>query len=274
MSGRAAGTSAYPPLHADVGDAVTTVTLVVPCYNEADRLDVEALGRALGQNDGLRVLLVDDGSTDCTRDRLDAAAVRHPARIRVLSLARNVGKAEAVRQGLLQALGDHPDFVGYWDADLATPFEALSDFLSVFERQPHLEMVIGSRVQLLGRRITRSTVRHYAGRIFATCASLVLGLPVYDTQCGAKLFRATLVLACILDRPFTSHWIFDVELLARYLDTARTDGHRAPELIYELALKTWTDKPGSKVRASDGTRAALDLWRIHRNRRRGPNAAR
>jgi hypothetical protein len=113
-------------------------------------------------------------------------------------------------------------------------------------------MVIGSRVQLLGRRITRSTVRHYAGRIFATCASLVLGLPVYDTQCGAKLFRATPVLACILDRPFTSHWIFaDVELLARYLDAARTDGHRAPELIYELALKTWATSQVPSVPLTD-----------------------
>ena len=257
-----------------VRDAVTTVTLVVPCYNEASRLDVEALGVALGQNDGLRLLLVDDGSTDRTRDTLQAAAARHPARMRVLSLARNVGKAEAVRLGLQQALGGHPDFVGYWDADLATPFEALSDFLTVFERQPHLEIVIGSRVQLLGRRITRSIVRHYTGRVFATCASLVLGLPVYDTQCGAKLFRATPVLACILDRPFMTHWIFDVELLARYLDAARKDGRRGPELIYELALKTWTDQPGSKVRASDGMRAALDLWRIYRNRDRGSGAAR
>jgi len=247
------------------------VTLVVPCYNEANRFDLEALGVALGRNEGLRLLLVDDGSTDRTRQTLDAAAARHPTRTRVLPLARNVGKAEAVRQGLLQALVDHPDFVGYWDADLATPFEALSDFLTIFERQPQLEVVIGSRVQLLGRHITRSKLRHYTGRIFATCASLVLGLPVYDTQCGAKLFRATAVLSGILNRPFASHWIFDVELLARYVDAARVDAQRPSELIYELALKSWTDQPGSKVRVADGMRAALDLWRIHGNRHRGTN---
>lgn len=253
---------------------MTTVTLIVPCYNEANRLDVDALGVALDRYDELQLLLVDDGSTDRTLDTLRAAAVSHPARTHVLPLPRNVGKAEAVRLGLRQALAAHPDFVGYWDADLATPFEALSDFLTVFEYQPHLEVVIGSRVQLLGRHITRSTMRHYAGRVFATCASLVLGLPVYDTQCGAKLFRATPVLARILDQPFTTRWIFDVELLARYLDAAREDGRRGPQLIYELALKTWTDQPGSKVRGSDGVRAALDLWHIYRNRPRGPNTAR
>jgi len=248
------------------------VALVVPCYNEAERLRPEVFLGALRAFPWLRMVLVDDGSRDTTRKKLEHLASCERDRVSVVALPANVGKAEAVRQGLHRAMQERPSYVGYWDADLATPFEALPDFMRVFELQPHADIVIGSRVRLLGRDIQRSAARHYTGRVFATMASLVLGIPVYDTQCGAKVLRSGPWLERVLSRPFGSRWIFDVELLARYLDDRHGPGEHAPsgDRIYELALRSWIDEPGSKVRAKDGLRAAADLFRIYRARSRRP----
>ena len=81
--------------------------------------------------------------------------------------------------------------LGYFDADLATPPGELLRMLDLLERRPDLSFVLASRVALLGRRITRRARRHYLGRVFATFASIFLQIPVYDTQCGAKVFRAS-----------------------------------------------------------------------------------
>ena len=165
--------------------------VVIPCFNEAKRLDVKGLTAFMGGVEGTRLLFVDDGSTDGTAEVLERLAARFPQRIQWFSLNRNSGKGEAVRQGVLKAALDGSRYVGFWDADFSTPLEAIGDFRAILEERPSLEMVFGSRVQLLGREIVRKTHRHYLGRIFATFASLVLDLAIYDTQCGAKLFRST-----------------------------------------------------------------------------------
>ena len=107
---------------------------------------------------------------------------------------------------MLEALETDADFVGYWDADLATPLDAVPRFLAVFEDRPGVNLVLGSRVKLLGRTIDRHAWRHYLGRVFATLVSEMLHLAVYDTQCGAKLFRSTDALRRVLTRPFTTSY--------------------------------------------------------------------
>jgi glycosyltransferase involved in cell wall biosynthesis len=185
----------------------------------------------------------------------------------VLSLDRNSGKAEAVRRGINAALDDGPAWVGYWDADLATPLTAVADFMALAAVRPQVEIIIGSRVKLLGRDVRRRIARHYFGRFFATAASITLGLPVYDTQCGAKLFRAN-VAARLFDKPFVSRWVFDVELLARFVDASTEPlSVVCHERIYELALQQWHYQAGSKVGPATPFTALVDLWRIYRARR-------
>ncbi len=239
--------------------------LVVPCYNESRRLDIGAIGRCVRDNPRVALLFVDDGSTDATAAVLEELCKDPAGRLRWKKLDHNSGKAEAVRQGVLAALERKPALVGYWDADLSTPLDVLGDYLAILDRDPRLLAVLGCRVRRLGARIERKPLRHYAGRIFATLASVVLGIAVYDTQCGAKLFRASDAVASTFGEHFLSKWIFDVEVLAR-LRRALVPEPLAPTL-FEYPLPCWRDVAGSKLTMWHGVAAFGDLWRIARKYR-------
>jgi hypothetical protein len=154
-------------------------------------------------------------------------------------------------------------YVGYWDADLATPLDALPGFIALLAGNEQLQMVFGSRIRLLGRQVQRRALRHYLGRIFATVASTVLRLPIYDTQCGAKIFRVTPELAECLSAAFLSRWVFDVEILARYIALRRGDSSYLHDSIYEFPLTRWNDIAGSKVHPADFFKAFVDILRIY-----------
>ena len=243
-------------------------TIVVPCFNEAARLDPGKLD-ALATAAEARVLTVDDGSTDDTAAHLDKLVGRDPARYELLALGANHGKGEAVRRGLLAAVDAGSELVAYCDADFATPPAEVARLVATLRAHHDAGVVLGSRVALMGSDIHRSALRHYTGRLFATAGSLVLGVPVYDTQCGAKAFRVTGALRSALADPFVSRWAFDVELLGRLLrhrDAPPPDG--AGRFV-ELPLHEWREPGGSKLTARAGLRAAVDLVRIRRVLRDG-----
>ena len=240
--------------------------IVIPCYNEANRLRVDAFDEQLAADSEIDFMFVDDGSQDETLEVLQRLADRHRERIQVLAQAANRGKAEAVRVGLLAAFERPARFVGYLDADLATPLGEVARLRSILEQHEHVEMVFGSRVKLLGRQISRSPARHYLGRVFATAAAWSLGLAIYDTQCGAKLFRASETNRALFDEPFITDWTFDVEVIARRIVAGRNAA--LPDIesaLYELPLNEWSQVAGSKVRAMDFPPALLGLWRIRRH---------
>jgi hypothetical protein len=157
---------------------------------------------------------------------------------------------------MLRAFESNPEYAGFWDADLATPLDAIPLFERVFRERPGTDVVLGARVKLLGRNIERRAARHYLGRIFATAVAVTLGVNVYDSQCGAKLFRNTGSVRGIFDTPFLSRWIFDVEILVRLLKRSAS--------LYELPLAVWRDVAGSTLRLKDFVRAIYDLARIQR----------
>jgi glycosyltransferase involved in cell wall biosynthesis len=238
--------------------------VVVPCYNEAKRLNVGQMQDFGRRTQCSELLFVNDGSRDETLEVIEQLRHGNPRRFSFLHLAKNSGKAEAVRQGMLLALRSRPDYVGFWDADLATPLSDIEPFCRVLDEKPHIDMVIGTRLRLLGHKIERRRLRYWLGRLFANTASLALGARIFDTQCGAKVFRVTPQLEQLFQRPFLTRWIFDVEIFAR-LQQVRRDTHLPPlaDTIYEFPLDAWREVGGSTIRSGDFLKASLELARIY-----------
>lgn len=240
---------------------MSRIAIVVPCFDEANRLDVESFLDWLVQRPDVTLVFVNDGSADDTLRVLRELEARLSERVSILDLAHNVGKAEAVRVGLLHVLGTEAEIVGYLDADLATPLSEMDRLLAVISAA-QVQVVMGARVSLLGRHIKRDPKRHYLGRVFASIASLALNLQVYDTQCGAKLFRTFPALHAALDKPFLSRWAFDVELIGRMMNPPNDVAPLRVDQIIEEPLLVWIDRPGSKLSLVHMVNSAVDLARI------------
>lgn len=254
--------SVTPPQTASSTPSIQSeCVIVVPCYNEANRIDADQFIDFSFGHPEIQFLFVDDGSRDGTRKLLHELVRCLGPQGEVLALDKNVGKAEAVRQGMLRVTDRGAEFAGYWDADLATPLATIVEFLELLQVRTQTQIVMGSRVRLLGRTVERSGLRHYAGRCFATAASVCLRLPVYDTQCGAKLFRVNERTSDLFAQPFRSKWIFDVELLARFVRCASSDQQLVQEIV-EFPIRSWHDVAGSKLRLRDFVQAAAELCRI------------
>lgn len=240
-------------------------TIVIPCFNEARRLDGAGF-LAFAAEPRLSLLFVDDGSTDATPALLEQLAADLRAQgvpAETLALEKNQGKGEAVRRGMVAALRREVDVAGYFDADLATPpAEMVRLVHTLLDRS--IDVAMGARVALLGRRIVRKAYRHYLGRAFATAASLILRLPVYDTQCGAKAFRHTPALEAALGQPFSGRWAFDVELIGRLLAGGPGVAGLPVASFVEVPLREWRDVGGSTLRPTAFPLLALELLRISR----------
>jgi len=238
------------------------VALVIPCYNEELRLRPEVYIETLAAYDRLDIIFVDDGSSDGTAATLEHIRASMPERVIVVIHPRNQGKAEAVRTGVLLAAAKGYPIAGYWDADHATPLRLAPRLIAAME-DVGAQMALGSRVRLLGKRIQRSFVRHYLGRVFATAVSLILDMGVYDTQCGAKIFILSDVILSAFAKPFAARWVFDVELMARIVCGFAAEGREGLETkIIEYPLDEWADVAGSKLRPAHYFLATLDIAMI------------
>ncbi len=241
--------------------------IVVPCFNEEKRLNVREFQSYAEKFPDIFFIFVNDCSTDKTIQVIDEICKFSETQMFSMSLERNVGKAEAIRRGFLKAIEMESmcfKNIGFWDADLSTPLEAISRFTQLLE-SPEVLMVFGSRVRLLNHNINRTSSRHYLGRIFATLASLVLNLKIYDTQCGAKIFKNTPDLKSVFAQPFSVNWIFDVEILARFIILSKSKGKWSIEdSAVEYPLKNWHDVAGSKLKKRDFIIASFELFKIYK----------
>jgi len=218
---------------------LTRVLLIVPCFNETQRLSLEPFKAFLKQ--GHFLCFADDGSTDGTSD-LIRKAFYGQNNVEVFRSEVNLGKAGIIRAAALdilkRGLVEEVQWVGFWDADLATPLSEVEVFLRFREDfSPQAVAIFGSRILRLGAKIERSPLRHYLGRVFATVASIMLGVKSYDSQCGAKLFHKS-VLQKTFSEAFISRWVFDLEILLRIGEAN----------VVECPVSQWRDVPGSKMK--------------------------
>ncbi|MEP3890771.1 MAG: glycosyltransferase [Hellea sp.] len=236
-------------------------TIIIPCYNEANRLHLEAFLNFARKNPKISFVFVDDGSKDLTISLLCGAMAALPNQVDVLMMARNAGKAEAVRHGLKFAAKRGDKYIAFLDADLATPLNAINDFISVADRLDNIDVVFGSRAGGLGRRVYRDLHRKMISLVCASMGRLATGLALKDTQCGAKLFRNTPHLKTCLEAPFTAGWLFDVELFLRISNPDRQERKN----FFEYPVLEWTEIPGSNIKFSDVIKGGLKMMSLIMN---------
>lgn len=235
------------------------LTIVIPCYNEDKRLQSEVFISHLDRFPIPHFIFVDDGSTDSTLAMLEELSLRGSGRITHISLNHNKGKAEAVRLGIQRALSSGAANVGYWDADLSTPLNEIERFYERLNHNRDCIIICGSRIKRLGATIDRHWYRHYPGRIIATLIGTSLHLPIYDSQCGAKIFTREIAIP-LFEEPFLSPWLFDVELFARTIGILGRE--QTLRSVYEIPLVSWCDIGESKITPTYIPKIPFELLRI------------
>ena len=243
-------------LSAVAGPEHTTLSIVVPAYNEARRLSslealldgeadraAEAAGLSLAE-----VIVVDDGSTDESPQLLDQRAALDP-RLRVIHFDANRGKGAAVREGALAATSE---FVLVTDIDLSTPLADVAPLAAALRAGN--DVAIGSR-SLPGSRVLvhQPPHRELMGKCFNFLLRVLTGLPFRDTQCGFKLFSSRSA-SLLFGLQQVDGFAFDAELCVN----ASRLGLRVAEVPV-----TWVDNLDTKVTlVGSSSRMAADLLRI------------
>ena len=230
--------------------------LVIPCFNEEKRLPQSEVSRCIAVLN-CRVILVDDGSTDRTSELLTHLSLQFPENIEVLTLPTNVGKGEAVRAGFNYAFERDATQVLFCDADFSVGANDLLRICNALDEHSQCKAVIGSRMAIVGSTIKRSAIKYYSGRAFATLVSLTLGHQIYDTQCGAKVFKVDHDVKRVFSQPFLSRWAFDVEILGRLFRVHKITNSQL--LVHELPLLSWIEVSGSKLNLVSRFRTVFEL---------------
>lgn len=233
--------------------------IVVPCYNEAKNFALKEYYSFVEKHSEVLICFVNDGSTDNTLRELNKLKSSFPNRINIISYEKNRGKAEAVREGFRYCYKNYEYLnIAYLDADLATTLEECVELST--QLIGDVAFVFGSRIMKIGSTIKRTSKRFLIGRVIATFISKILGLKVYDTQCGCKIFTKELAAQLFHER-FISKWLFDVELFKRML--AIYGKETALEKMIEIPLKKWIDKGDSKVKLTYFFKLWIDLIKIN-----------
>ena len=237
--------------------------IIVPCFNEANRLPIADYQTFLEDFPEVGVHFVNDGSTDTTLSVLDAFQTKYPTQVQVLDCKVNSGKGNAIQKAMQHALKNNSfDTFAFLDADLST--EPAECVLLATKINSKTQFVFGSRIKKIDNTIERKWFRFLVGRIIATAISGILNLSVYDTQCGCKIFTKQSAKIAFQE-PFLSPWLFDVEVFFRLKKHFGTSGFKSFSL--EVPLAKWKDQGDSKIKWTYGFVLWLELYTIYKKYR-------
>lgn len=235
------------------------VGVVIPCYNEEERLLGKEFRDFAHSNLGYHLCFVNDGSTDKTLEVLEELKKGNESNISIYDCEKNGGKAEAVRLGMLHMAKDPQlDYIGFLDADLSTDFRDFDDLVETLD-QSDFKIVSGSRMSRMGADITKESARKIISMSINLIIRTILRMPFNDTQCGAKVMDRS-VLPLLFNKPFITKWLFDVEMFIRMRKYyGKTE---AKKLICEQPLKRWIHADGSKLSMKDSVKIVGQLAKI------------
>tara|TARA_R110000765_G_scaffold71432_4_gene138615 strand:+ start:709 stop:1875 length:1167 start_codon:yes stop_codon:yes gene_type:complete len=235
------------------------VGVVIPCYNEEERLLSDQFKEFAHKNLGYHLCFVNDGSTDNTLAVLEKLKEENRQNISIYNCKQNGGKAEAVRQGILHLVKDQQlDYIGFLDADLSTDFRDFDDLVKTIESLD-FKIVSGSRITRMGADITKESARKIISLTINLIIQTILGMPFKDTQCGAKVMDRE-IASKMFNKKFVTKWLFDVELFMRMKKYfGKTE---VKSMICEQPLKRWIHADGSKLSMKDSIKIMGQLAQI------------
>jgi glycosyltransferase involved in cell wall biosynthesis/tetratricopeptide (TPR) repeat protein len=219
-----------------------TLSLVIPCYNEAARINIMLEGLAEFNEKwkgDYEVIIVDDGSKDQTSEKIQEALNTKYSflkdKIQIERIPVNRGKGNALKKGVSLATGD---YVLTLDADMSTrPVEL------IYWQQREKGLFSGADVIYIGSRkhdegkVEALLHRKVIGTVFTSIVQVLTTLNLNDTQCGFKLYPKH-IAGLLFGNMQSKGWSHDVELLYQ----ADLNGIK----IVEMPI-TWTNQPESKV---------------------------
>lgn len=240
--------------------------IVIPCYNEAERLKLSDYQSFIEKNPKFTLCFVNDGSTDKTLDvlknfqrKLMSLNRGMETQLLFVDMPQNGGKAAAVKAGVNYLIENtNIKNIGFVDADLATGFDDYMNLVTVLEEN-NLDAVLGSRKLNSDMDMERSAFRQMASFVFGKFIGGIVGLDIKDTQCGAKVFSRTIAKE-VFAESFQSKWLFDIEILIRIRNYFGKN--RAMDFVNEVALNKWEEIDGSKITIKDSIQFPIQLCQI------------
>ncbi|MDP5081624.1 MAG: response regulator [Winogradskyella sp.] len=245
--------------HSDIMIQQRCVGVVIPCYNEEERLLSDEFLTFINKNSGYHLCFVNDGSKDKTLRVLNDLKKGREDFITVYDCEKNGGKAEAVRLGMLyMAKKEDLDYIGFLDADLSTDLADFDDLVKTIETSD-FKIVSGSRIARMGANITKESARKIISLTINFIIRKILSMDFKDTQCGAKIFHKD-VIDIAFGEKFVTQWIFDVEIFKRM--TIHFGLKNAKSMLCEQPLKRWIHADGSKLSMKDSVKIVGQLGQI------------